>query len=105
MPSDLDGWLDLISALSTTVVGVFSIALFWVGWRQHADTSERAEYPDDEKYLYVCGRAKFKDGCCPGRWIDFCHRYPWAKRKLGLDGDVTISKRWARYHHLGNKAN
>jgi hypothetical protein len=31
-----------------------------------------------EKYLYVWGRAKFKDGFGGGRRVNFCHRYPWA---------------------------
>jgi hypothetical protein len=64
----------------------------------------QAEVPDNKKYLYVWGRAKFKDGFSSGRWINFCHRYPWAKSKVAPDGSVTISKRWARYHHAGNKA-
>ena len=38
MPTDLHGWQDLISALSTGVVALFTIALFWVGWRQIRDT-------------------------------------------------------------------
>ena len=29
---------DWISAVATAVVAVFTIALFWVGWRQIADT-------------------------------------------------------------------
>ena len=65
---------------------------------------EHSECTDDKKYLYVWGRAKFKDGYGRSRWVNFCHRYPWAKRKLG-DGSVTISKRWARYYDQGNKAN
>ncbi len=38
MPTDLHGWQDLISALSTGVVALFTAALFWVGWRQIRDT-------------------------------------------------------------------
>jgi hypothetical protein len=167
MPNDLRGWEDLISALSTGIVALFTIALFRVGWRQIRDTKilqraylsvepegivtstsglllghvartsasfppqsssillrtswstttptltdnafrddtdpglvpigaevlqgsggitlgeiERAELPDDEKYLYVWGRAKFKDGFDRDRWVNFCHRYPWAKREV-----------------------
>jgi hypothetical protein len=64
---------------------------------------DRSEVSDTERYLYVWGRAKFRDGFSSGRWINFCHRYPWVKRKV-QNGSVTISKRWARYHHRGNKA-
>jgi hypothetical protein len=31
---------------------------------------------DGEKYLYVWGRAKFKNGFNRKRYINFCHRYP-----------------------------
>jgi hypothetical protein len=186
---------DWISAVATAVVAVFTIALFWVGWRQIADTKilqraylsvkpqgivsstngllvghvafnnvgklpatefvsvvmkikvhhakwvtpiltdnalpkdinpglvpigaevpqgsegitpgevAQAEVTDDKKYLYVWGRAKFKDGFDRDRWVNFCHRYPWAKMEVDGDGSVTISKRWARYHDEGNKAN
>jgi hypothetical protein len=32
-----------------------------------------------DKYLYVWGRAKFKDGFGSDRYVNFCHRYAWAK--------------------------
>jgi hypothetical protein len=63
----------------------------------------RSEVPDDKKYLYVWGRAKFMDGFSSGRWINFCHRYPWAKREPAPDG-LMVSKRHARYHNWGNSA-
>jgi hypothetical protein len=65
----------------------------------------QTEVTDEKKYLYVWGRAKFKDGFDGDCWVNFCHRYPWAKKKVAPDGSVTISKRWARYHTRGNQAN
>jgi hypothetical protein len=82
---------DWITAVATAFIAVFTVVLACVGRRQMLDTR-------------IWGRAKFKDGFSSGRWINFCHRYPWAKSKVARDGSVTISKRWARYHHAGNKA-
>jgi hypothetical protein len=58
---------------------------------------EDAELPDDKKYLYVWGRAKFKDGFSSGRWINFCHRYPWAM-------SVRLQMVWDNLSCLGTEA-
>jgi hypothetical protein len=56
-----------------------------------------------DKYLYVYGRAKFKDGFGSDRHVNFCHRYPWAKVQP-LTSGYRISKEFARYHQYGNSA-
>ena len=53
-----------------------------------------------DKYLYVYGRARFKDGFKRDRYVNFCHRYPWAMAA----SNGSISKDWARYHNDGNNA-
>jgi hypothetical protein len=65
------------------------------------------------KYLYVYGRAKFRDGFGGDRHVNFCHRYPWAMATAtdlqsvpfarGLS-PVAILKDYARYHQHGNDA-
>jgi hypothetical protein len=58
-----------------------------------------------EKYLYVYGRARFKDGFGSERHINFCHRYPWARvQSLTPASGVRISDEFARYHQYGNAA-
>jgi hypothetical protein len=58
-----------------------------------------------DKYLYVYGRAKFKDGFGSECHINFCHRYPWAKvQPLTPSSGIRISNEFARYHHYGNVA-
>jgi hypothetical protein len=58
-----------------------------------------------DKYLYVYGRAKFKDGFDADRYVNFCHRYPWAKIvALTPMTKIIISKEFARYHQHGNRA-
>ncbi|MGA8962583.1 MAG: hypothetical protein WB475_20485, partial [Pseudolabrys sp.] len=56
-------------------------------------------------FLYLWGRAEYKDGF---RWrkrrTDFCHRYPWEMRETPTGGGVAISKDYARYHEAGNRA-
>ena len=56
-----------------------------------------------DKYLYVYGRAKFKDGFGSERHVTFCHRYPWAKVQPLASG-LSISKEFTRYHQYGNSA-
>jgi hypothetical protein len=55
------------------------------------------------RYVYVYGRAKFKDGFGSERHVNFCHRYPWAKVQP-LTSGYRISKEFARYHQYGNGA-
>ena len=82
---------DWITAVARAFIAVFTVVLAYIGRRQ-ISTPE-----------YGGGRSSRMDSSS-GRWINFCHRYPWAKSKVARDGSVTISKRWARYHHAGNKA-
>jgi hypothetical protein len=56
-------------------------------------------------YLYVWGRAKFKDGFGIARHVNFCHRYPLAVS--AYPSTITreaISKTYARYHQHGNNS-
>jgi hypothetical protein len=58
-----------------------------------------------DKYLYVWGRAKFNDGFSCERHVNFCHRYPLARKEMEPRGDgYTISPKFARYHEHGNKS-
>ena len=58
-----------------------------------------------ERYLYVWGRAKFKDGFDIERHVDFCHRYPLARKVAESKGPgYSISPKFARYHQQGNKS-
>jgi hypothetical protein len=58
-----------------------------------------------DKYLYVWGRAKFKDGFGRKRHVNFCHRYPWAMSSPIIPGSgVAIPKQYGRYHQYGNKS-
>jgi hypothetical protein len=45
-------------------------------------------------------RKRSRDISCPSS----AHDHAQNKSKVVRDGSVTISKRWARYHHAGNKA-
>jgi hypothetical protein len=61
---------------------------------------------DGDKYLYVWGRARFKNGFNRNRYINFCHRYPLAMMDPEPQGTgYSISARFARYHEHGNNAN
>lgn len=55
-------------------------------------------------YVYVWGRIAYLDGFgWRKRRLDFCHRYPWAKREEAATG-TSISRKYARYHDVGNWA-
>jgi hypothetical protein len=59
------------------------------------DEVKQAEISGD-KYLYVWGRAKFKDGFGSDRYVNFCHRYPWAMCKPIIPGSgVAISAQYS----------
>jgi hypothetical protein len=61
---------------------------------------------DGEKYLYVWGRAKFKNGFNRKRYINFCHRYPLERMDPEPQGlGYSISGKFARHHEYGNNAN
>jgi hypothetical protein len=65
---------------------------------------EQAQVSGD-KYLYVFGRAKFKDGFGSDRHVNFCHRYPWAKADAPTPTTtIIIPKQFARYHQYGNNS-
>ena len=65
---------------------------------------EQAQVSGD-KYFYVFGRAKFKDGFGTDRHVNFCHRYPWAKvAALPPTTTIIIPKEFARYHQYGNNS-
>jgi hypothetical protein len=56
-----------------------------------------------DKYLYVWGRARFKDGFDCERHVNFCHRYPLAmKNAEPLGAGYSISAKYGRYHERGN---
>jgi hypothetical protein len=58
-----------------------------------------------DKYLFVYGRAKFKDGFGIAPHVTFCHRYPWAQvQPLTPSAGYRISKSFARYHQHGNNS-
>jgi hypothetical protein len=58
-----------------------------------------------DKYLFVWGRAKFNDGFSCERHVNFCHRYPLARKEMEPRGDgYAISPKFARYHEHGNKS-
>ena len=68
------------------------------------DEVERATISGD-KYLYVWGRARFKDGFNCERHVNFCHRYPLARKEAEPQGPgYSISAKYARYHQYGNNA-
>jgi hypothetical protein len=61
---------------------------------------------DGEKYLYVWGRARYKNGFNRKRYINFCHRYPLEKMDPEPQGlGYSISAKFARHHEYGNDAN
>jgi hypothetical protein len=61
---------------------------------------------DGEKYLYVWGRARYKNGFNRKRYINFCHRYPLEKMDPEPQGlGYSISAKFARHHEYGNNAN
>jgi hypothetical protein len=69
-----------------------------------ADEVKQTQVSGD-KYLYVWGRGKFKDGFGVERHVNFCHRYPCAKfTALTPMTTIAISKQFARYHQHGNKS-
>jgi hypothetical protein len=55
-------------------------------------------------YLYVWGRASYRDGFRKKRVTRFCHRYKWAAREVAVSGEVRIGAEHARYHDHGNAA-
>ena len=62
------------------------------------------ESTDAAKYLYVWGRASYRDGFGKKRNTSFCHRYNWAARDVPASGEVHIGAEHARYHDFGNEA-
>jgi hypothetical protein len=48
---------------------------------------------DGEKYLYVWGRARYKNGFNRKRYINFCHCYPLEKMDPEPQGLDTASQR------------
>ena len=57
-----------------------------------------------DKYLYVWGRMTYDDGFKCRRYLNFCHRYPWAKKETPTGGGVLIREEHGRYHEYGNDA-
>jgi hypothetical protein len=58
-----------------------------------------------DKYLYVWGRARFKNGFNRKRYVNFCHRYPLERMEPEPQGPgYSISAKYARYHQYGNNA-
>jgi hypothetical protein len=58
-----------------------------------------------EKFLYVWGRAKFKDGFNIDRHVNFCHRYPLSTKRTEPQGPgYSISPKFSRHHEHGNKS-
>jgi hypothetical protein len=68
-------------------------------WRSQIDNCK-----SDPKFVYVWGRATYKDGFGKGRFVNFCHRYNWANRVTPPGGGVRLDPEDARYHRHGNKA-
>jgi hypothetical protein len=65
---------------------------------------QQAQYRGNN-YLYVWGTAKFKDGFGSDRYVNFCHRYPLAMKKVEPKGPgYSIPVEFARYHQHGNKS-
>ncbi len=61
---------------------------------------------DGDKYVYVWGRARFKDGFNRKRYINFCHRYTLGAMEPEPQGlGYSISAKFARHHEYGNNAN
>jgi hypothetical protein len=59
-----------------------------------------------DKYLYVWGRARFKDGFNSDGHVNFCHRYPLAVKSVEPQGPgYSIPAKFARYHEHGNNTN
>jgi len=61
------------------------------------------------EYVFVWGRIEYTDGFNNSRFIEFCHRYPWARqqRVMGIDDyviPVIVSVDYARFHNTGNDA-
>jgi len=58
-----------------------------------------------DKYLYVWGRARFKNGFNRRRYVNFCHRYPLERMEPEPQAPgYSISAKFARYHQHGNNA-
>ena len=56
-----------------------------------------------DKYLYVWGRARFKNGFNRKRYVNFCHRYPLERMEPEPQAPgYSISAKFARYHQYGN---
>jgi hypothetical protein len=58
----------------------------------------------DGKFLYVWGRASYRDGFARKREAKFCHRYNWEAREIPVGGGSRIGAEHARYHDFGNEA-
>ena len=69
-----------------------------------AHTEVAQAHVSGDKYLFVYGRAKFKDGFGIARHVNFCHRYPWAQVQPLTPSGYRISKSFARYHQRGNNS-
>jgi hypothetical protein len=54
-----------------------------------------------DKYLYVWGRMTYVDGFKRPRYLNFCHRYPWAAKDYLTGGRLFISEEHGRYHEFG----
>jgi hypothetical protein len=61
-------------------------------------------YIEEDRYLFVWGRVKYLDGFGVERFLDFCHSYPVARKKMdALDrSGYSISVKHARQHDYGN---
>jgi hypothetical protein len=58
-----------------------------------------------DKYLYVWGRARFKNGFNRKRYVNFCHRYPLESMEPAAQAPgYSISAKFAHYHQYGNDA-
>jgi hypothetical protein len=62
------------------------------------------ECAGDAKYLYVWGRASYRDGFGKRRKTSFCHRYNWGAREVPANGKIHIGAEHARFHDFGNDA-
>jgi hypothetical protein len=93
--ADLPSWIGVIPIGAEVPQGSGPIPLNEV---QQAQVS-------GDKFLYVFGRAKFKDGFDTERRVNFCHRYPLAmSTPLTPGSGLGILKEFARYHQYGNSS-
>jgi hypothetical protein len=86
--------LSILPVGGSTTVGSARIS------RQKID-----ECVGNEKFLYVWGRASYRDGFGRKRQTKFCHRYNWDARDVPVSGEIHILAKHGRYHELGNEAN